>query len=298
MYKFKKELNKEDYNNLDELKLDYRYINIYKRSMLFSPALYRDFNRELIDDIETKEFEVKEKVYKQTLHIKKIIFDKIFSNKKNKYKIDFIKYNCILTDDLMSLLYDFTFESKYIIAIKIYEEDQLNININLNKSFFLSSNMPLIKNIFFNNKIEKMYKINTDKINNRFLNIEFFESYSQLLYHYHDEKFYDISTLKNNNDFYAPIICIGIFYFKRNNIKIKKIYISNYDNMYLVRNFSKNKKLVKFELYYLNKITTFENYKNLIPISRKDIFKYHFLREIYDYITDIFKSNIEKQQKL
>lgn len=295
MYKFKNILNKEEYTKFDEKKMEYRYLNIYKRSLLYGPNMYRNFDRDLFNDIEEKEYEVKLEYLELLKNIKNKIFDKMFLKKKDKHKQKFIKNKCVLPEDLLGLVYDFYNESRYTIAIKFREDTYM-----ISSKYLLSNNLFLIKNIFLNNHIESIYKINTDKFNNslfKIVSIDFFEAYSQPLYYGENEKFYDISKIVHNNDFYAPIIVIKLFYFKRKKIHAKNFYISNYNILYIIKDFVINKKISRYEFFYINKITNFRNYKNYIPIDIDEMQKYYFLSEIYDYLIKLFKNNIVKFQK-
>lgn len=294
MYKFKNFLDKKDYLDFKKNKTEYKYLNIYKRSLLHPPTMYRSFDNQLFNEIEEKEFLQKEKLNEKLKDIKKTLFDEIFMKKKDKHKINFLKNNSILSEDLLSIIYDFYNQSRYVIAIKFIQEDYTFYSKSI-----LTNNLYLVKNIFFNNYIDKVYKVNIDKFNNtlyKIFTIDFYEAFSQQLYNQDSESYYNISKIKTNNNFYAPIIVIKLYFYKKNKIKIKKFYISNYNILYIIRDFVINKKISKYEFFYINKITNYNNHKNLINISMEDIKKYNFLNEIYEYLIKLFKNNIEQYQ--
>lgn len=294
MYKFKHKIDIKKYLDYENTKMEYRYLNLYKRSIRSSPSMYRMFDIELYNDIEEKEFMQKEKLFEITKDIKKELFNDIFIKKKDKHKYLFLKNKSILSEDLLGLIYDFYNESRYVIALKFIQED-----FTLHSKSILTNNLFLTKNIFFNNDISKVYKVNIDKFNNslyKILSIDFYESFSQQLYNNESETYYDVSKIQTNNDFYAPIIVIKLFYYKKTKIKTKKFYISNFNIMYIIRDFVINKKISKYEFFYINKITNFRNYKNYIPISMDEIKKYIFLNEIYEYLIELLKNNIVQYQ--
>lgn len=294
MYKFKDVL-KDDYEEYNKLINDLKYIQIYKRSLMYSNTYRSRLNINNLNMTQELEDNIKEKIILYTNKIKNETFDKIFLSKNDKHKSDFIKNKSILTPDLLGLLYDFYNESKYIIAIK-FPSDKYDFNSN----FFLSSNLFLIKNIFLNNEIDKVYKINIDKLNNKFLDIDFFETYSKRIYDNYNQNYSSVPKIVTNNDFYTSLICVEMKYFYNNvnRIKTKKFYICNYNNLYIIKNYKSkdNKKIMSFNLFYINKITSIDNYKNYIKIDYNDIKKYYFLTQINDYLISLVKNNIKQLQ--
>lgn len=278
--KFKLFLSDKDYNYYKTLKEETFFLNIRKRSILLnSHNITNDFYA--VEELENNYIE---KIDKITTKVKTNIFNNIFFKKKDKHKKNFISYNSILQEDLLAIIYDYYNESNSVIAIKLKN----------NESYFLTTNNFLMKNIFLNNRIDKVYKINIVKLNNNSsLPIDFFEFYSKNIYNEDREKYSDCTKIINNNDFYSPIICIKIYYYYRiKKIKNKVFYINNYNNLFLISNFFKDKKkLANYKLFYMNKIS-YNNNKNIIPISYKEMKKYNIFRQINEYMIKIIKNNI------
>lgn len=273
MLNFKDVITTNKYKELKINKYNRKFFNISKRSLLYGGTT---FDRQLYIMYEQKESECEENENRIINNMKHNIYDDIFLKKKDKNKKIFINYNCILSEDLLGEIYDYYNESKYIIAIKIKD----------NNSFFLTTNQMLIKNIYLNNNINQIYRINIERINDNTIN--YFDFFSKKIFDSKNQKYDSITKIISNNDFYAPIICLKIFYYKDiKKIKNKKIYITNYNNMYFISDFFKkyNNKIANYELYYLNKLNHIK--KNYIKISYDEIKKYNILTQINDYMINL-----------
>lgn len=179
-------------------------------------------------------------------NIKSKILKNIFNNNKNdKFKINFIKNNnkSCLSIDLLSIIYDYYEESAYLYLLKI------------DNKYLIIKNYSLLENIFYENNITQIIRINTTKLISQ--NIIF--PYKKL-FSYEKKYFQKVILHKNNfNDFYGSCISIKVFYYKKNinNIKYHFFNISSYNDFYIIKNFLKNKKLTKYEFYYIVNISLY-----------------------------------------
>lgn len=275
MYNIKNFFNKNDFDEHDRLKKKLYYINSNKRLILYSYSIDNIINCDKLK-IEENKYIVDKKKFDNKIKLK--IHNNIFNNNIQKYKYDFINsYNNYLNDDVLEIIFYYYYENSSILAFKYCNKS----------SYFLSSNLNLIKKIFLNNDIDKIYKINSDILNNK-ININFFDLFSKKIYDRESYNFSKINMIKYDvNDFYAPIISIKLFYYNKSikNIKHKNINIINYNNIHIIDSFLKNKKLTKFEFYYINSIY---NPKQKL-ITSNEIFKYNFLNRIHDYLLQYFK---------
>ena len=275
MFKFKRIKNlytskeKKESERLDNW---YNYIQRNKRVILNSFIVDQNFINELITD-ENKFIKDNKLFLSKT---KPKIYDNIIDLKENKYKKRFINSNkSSLPKDILNIVYEYYEENPYIFLIKLK-------NIS---NYLITNKKKFLKNIFLNNEISLIYRLNGNKIVNYFQKEIFNNVTPKIIYHY-DLGIYSKVNLnyKIINDFYSPLISIKIYYFKKNYKKIKYRFfnLTNYNNLYFINNFLKKNFLTKYEFFF---IKTFNYYKlNRSLISLDDIKKYDFLKEIDEYL--------------
>ena len=263
---------KEEKKESDRLDNWYNYIRMNKRQVVHSFILDQNYITQLLID-ENRFLRENNNFINKT---KPKIYENIINLKENKLKDRFINNNkqSFLPKDILGILYDYYEENPYIYLIKIKDVP----------TFYITNKIKFLKNIFLNNETSIIYRLNGNKIVNKFQET-YVNIYPKTIYNYKFGIYNSINiNYKTINDFYSPLISIKIFYFKKNHKKIKKKYfnLTNYNDLYNIDNFLKNHFLTKYEFYC---IKCFQYYNlNRVLISKNEISEYSFLKEIDEYL--------------
>jgi len=263
---------KEEKKESDRLDNWYNYIRMNKRQVVHSFILDQNYITQLLID-ENRFLRENNNFINKT---KPKIYENIINLKENKLKDRFINNNkqSFLPKDILGILYDYYEENPYIYLIKIKDVP----------TFYITNKIKFLKNIFLNNETSIIYRLNGNKIVNKFQET-YVNIYPKTIYNYKFGIYNSINiNYKTINDFYSPLISIKIFYFKKNHKKIKKKYfnLTNYNDLYHIDNFLKNHFLTKYEFYCIKSFNFY--FFSRILITTTQIKEYKFLIEINEYL--------------
>ena len=284
IYKLKKILTNDEKKQYKKLKSDKKLIESYKRIIMYGYQLPN--NMRIRDAINFENnYNINNEIFHKSIYKK--LFKNIFlTNKQQKYKEIFSKNNkkSILYEDILNIIFSYYDESQYIYLV----------NMKNKYDYLIINNLNILKHLFYSNMINKIYRVNSSKISNNPNSL--FNMYIYKLIYNRNLSLFSRIYFNNSiiNDYCSTLISIKLFYYKNNikNIKYDFINIANYNNMYMIKNFLKNKNLTKFEFYYINNIDFYDDHVNRILINTKNINDNLFLSEIYNYLINILNKSL------